>query len=404
MGPPDREGDDEGAGSPDTGCARGSHRDELPAPPLAPPLYTSAVYRVADLDQIEALYAAAPGEAFIYARDGHPNGAQFAAQVAELEGAESGLACGSGMAAESAVLLTILGQRDHVLLADGVYGRTAKLVLKELARFGIASSGFDPTDAGSAAGAITERTKLIFVETISNPRLRVADLEGLAALCRPRGIALAVDHTFAPLLCRPLELGADFVIHSATKLIGGHGDVTLGVVVGSEAAIAPVRSVASTFGLSANPFDCWLAQRGLATLPLRARRASENAAALAGSLAEHPAVTHVDYPGLPGHPDHARARSLFRGGFGNMVTIDVGGHREADALIRALAPAIPFAPSLGDVRTTLSHPASTSHRGLDAESWRRQGITPGLIRISVGIEDPADLRREFSRALDAATA
>lgn len=390
------------APDPATTCARGSDLPPSATDPLAPPLQLSAVYKIAGLDEIDALYQ---GEAagFVYARDGHPNAAQLAAKVAALEGAEAGLVCASGMAAEAAVFLACLGTGDEVAVADGLYGKTAALVGRELARFGVAHRAFDATRPETLRAALTPRTRLVFAETLSNPLLRLADIAGLAAVIAESGSAavLVIDHTFAPLLCRPLELGAVAVTHSLTKLIGGHSDVTLGLVAGSKALVGRAAAVASAFGLTGNPFECWLALRGVSTLALRSARACATALDLADRLAGHPAVRAVHYPGLPSHPDHDRAARLLRGGFGTVVTIDLGGRGPADVFIRSLEH-VPFAPSLGDVATTLSHPATTSHRGQSAEQWARQGITPGLVRLSVGLEAADDLWADLTGALDRA--
>lgn len=385
---------------PSTHCARGSDPPASATSPLAPPLQLSAVYRVADLSQIDALYQGEES-GYFYARDGHPNAAQLAARLAALEGAEAGLVCASGMAAESAVFLSCLGQGDEVAVSDGLYGRTVALVGRELARFGVGHRVFDATRPETLRPALTPRTRVIFAETLSNPLVRLADIPGLAEVARSSGTGarLVIDHTFAPLLCRPLALGAEAVTHSLTKLIGGHSDVTLGLVAGPRALIDRAAAVAATFGLTGNPFDSWLTLRGLATLAVRSDRACSNALSLAGRLAGHPRVQAVHYPGLEAHPDHARAVRFLRGGFGTIVTIDVGGRDEADGLIRGLRH-VPFAPSLGDVATTLSHPATTSHRGQSPDQWARQGITPGLIRLSVGLEDPDDLWDDFRQALD----
>jgi cystathionine beta-lyase/cystathionine gamma-synthase len=230
--------------------------------------------------------------------------------------------------------------------------------------------------------------------------LRVADIPGLAEVCRASGVPLVVDHTFAPLLCRPIELGADLVVHSLTKFIAGHSDVTLGFLGGAKARVERAASVGSTFGLSGNPFDCWLALRGLATLGVRMPRACANALSLAERMTGHRAVRAVHYPGLPGHADHGRAAAMLSGGFGAIVTIDLGGRTEAGVFIKSLEH-IPYAPSLGDVSTTLSHPATTSHRFQTPGQWALQGITPGLVRLSIGVEHPEDLWEEIRRALDA---
>ncbi len=304
------------------------------------------------------------------------------------------------MGAIAAALLSLLGQGDEVLLADGVYGRTSALVGRQMSRWGIGHATFDPTDAGAARSALSPTTRAILVETISNPLLRVADLPGLADVAREAGIPLIVDSTFSPLICRPLDLGAGLVVHSVTKMIGGHSDVTLGAILGERRLVEPARLLASTLGQTGNPFESWLALRGVATLGLRMERASATASELAHRLEAHPQVVRVHYPGLDSHPDRRIAARVLGESGGAMVTIDLGSRERADALIRSLADAIPFAPSLGDVQTTLSHPASTSHRGLDAAALARQGISPGLVRISVGLEDPADLWREFHAALE----
>ncbi len=379
-------------------CARAAAPAPSVSRPLVPSLDLGVVYQIADLDQIDGLNTGRLN-GFSYARDGHPNAAQLAAKMCAIEHAEAGLVCASGMAAIAATLLTLAGQGDHIIISEGLYGKSTTLVCKELVRFGVTHDSFAPASPETLEKLITSRTRLILVETISNPLLRVSDLEAIAGVARAAGVPLLVDHTFAPLLCRPIELGATFVMHSVTKLIGGHSDLTLGVVVGPRESIVKIRSVASTFGQTGNPFESWLALRGLATLSLRANRAGATALDLATRLDAHPLVTRVIYPGLASHPDFDLARRLLTNGFGAMVTFDVGGREQADHLIRSLRH-IPFAPSLGDVQTTLSLPYSTSHHGQDPEMLKRLGITPGLIRLSVGLEDLDDLWRDLSQALE----
>jgi cystathionine beta-lyase/cystathionine gamma-synthase len=368
--------------------------------PLVPPLNLSVVYCPDGLDHVDALYdGAAPG--FTYARDGHPNAAQLAEKMARLEGGEAALVCASGMGAISAVLLSRLSQNDHALISEGVYGRTNSLVSRQMTRWGIGHSSFDPADPGAARSLLNVRTRLIFVETISNPLLRLADLASLGGLAGEAGIPLIVDNTFAPLICRPLEHGASLVVHSVTKMIGGHSDLTLGVLVGTRRYIEEARALASTLGQTGNPFESWLALRGLSTLSLRMGRACATALELARRFESHPEVARVYYPQLPSHPDRALAAQLLAGGGGTIVTIDLGTRAKAETLIQGLSGSIPFAPSLGDVQTTLSHPATTSHRGQDPALLAQQGITPGTIRLSVGLEDLDDLWREFQPALEA---
>ncbi len=384
--------------SPETTCARAPEPIASATTPLVPPLQLSVVYRVDGLDQIEALYEQRE-QGYIYARDGHPNADQLALKIAEIEGSEAALVCASGMAAEAAVFLALLESGGQLAMSDGLYGKTVTLG-RELERFGVGRSTFDATRPESLREVLNPATRLVFVETLSNPLVRLADIPGLAEVAHKAGALLVVDHTFAPLLCRPIEMGANLVTHSATKLIGGHSDLTLGLVAGEASALDRIAAVASTFGLKGNPFESWLALRGVATLGLRSSRACASALLLAHRLDQHPKVRQVHYPGLPDHPDHQRASRALRGGFGTIATIDLGGRAQADAFIRNLSR-IPFAPSLGDVATTLSHPATTSHRGQSSEQWARQGITPGLVRLSIGLEDPDDLWYEIQGALDA---
>ncbi len=380
-------------------CARAPLQVRSSSQPLVPSIDLSVVYCPADLDHVDAL-SDGTAAGFIYARDNHPNATQLAEKMSRLEGGEAGLVCASGMGAIASVFLSLLSHGDHVLVAKGTYGKTTALVTRQLARWGINHDFFDAADAGSLRSRLTPKTLLVFAETVSNPLLRVADLNSLAAATRDAGIPLAVDNTFAPLLCRPIERGATLVVHSATKMIGGHSDLTLGVVVGPTRLIDPIRVVASTLGQTGNPFESWLALRGLATLSLRMERASGNALELARRFEEHGKVNRTYYPGLESHPEFAIARQLLEGGSGAMVTIDLGSRARAECFIRSLA-SIPFAPSLGDVQTTLSHPATTSHRGQDEAQLAQQGMTAGMVRISVGIENSSDLWAEFRQALDA---
>jgi cystathionine beta-lyase/cystathionine gamma-synthase len=358
----------------------------------------SVVYCPDDLDHVDALCDGG-AKGFIYARDAHPNASQLAAKIARLEAAEAGLVCSSGMGAIASVFLTLLSQNDHTVISEGVYGKTSSLVTRQLSRWGITHDSFDPADPRALEALLKPQTRLIFVETISNPLLRVAELDALAAVAKKAGIPLAVDNTFAPLLCRPIEHGASLVVHSATKTIGGHSDLTLGVVVGQSSVIESIRVVASTLGQTGNPFESWLALRGLATLKVRLDRACATALELARRLETHPRVEHVYYPGLQSHPEFTSAARLLEGGCGTIVTIDLVTRARADSFIRKLRT-IPFAPSLGDVQTTLSHPATTSHRGLDDAQRSRQGITPGMIRLSIGLEDVDDLWAELELGLE----
>jgi cystathionine beta-lyase/cystathionine gamma-synthase len=369
--------------------------------PLVPPLYQSSVYTLPDLDALDGIMnAEEPG--FIYARDGHPNARLLAEQLAYLEAADWAVACGSGMGAITAAVLAATQQGDRLVASHRLYGKTTQLFRDELSRFGIETAFVDTGDLAQVRAALERSAKLLFVETMSNPLVRLVDLPALAELARDRGCLLAVDNTFAtPVLARPLDLGADLVIESLTKMIGGHSDVTLGVVCGRGDRGAQLAPLVSTWGLAANPFDCWLASRGLASLELRMRAASANAAALATWLAEQPGVSRVVYPGRPDHPDYELARRLLPAGYGNMLCFELEDGRAAVNRFLRLAPGIPFSPSLGHVTTTLSHPATTSHRYVSPAEKRRQGITDGLIRLSVGVEDLALMQAEIAHGLQA---
>jgi cystathionine beta-lyase/cystathionine gamma-synthase len=374
--------------------------------PLVPPLYQSSVYCLPDLDALDQIMdGEAPG--FIYARDSHPNAQRLAEKLAELEGGEWALVCGSGMAAITVPLLSHVQQGDRIVASSRLYGRTTTLLTQELVRFGVKTDLVDPCDLEQVRQALRKPCKVVFVETMSNPLLRLVNIEDLAQLTQEQGAALIVDNTFAtPVLVRPLDLGADLVMESLTKLIGGHSDVTLGVVSGrsdrgsgQSDKLAQYTQVMSTWGLASNPFDCWLAERGLATLPLRMRTASANAAALADWLADQRGVTQVIYPGRPEHPDHKLASRLLKDGFGNMLCFELRGGREAVNRFMQNAPGIPFSPSLGHTTTTCSHPGATSHRYVSPAEKRRQGIGEGLIRLSVGVEELEQIQEEMANGL-----
>ena len=370
--------------------------------PLGTPIQPSVVYASPDPDTLDAQYAGtAPG--YTYAREGHPNASVLAAKIDGMEGAEGGLVLGSGMAAVSAVLLGVLRQGDHVLGGDQLYGRSLRLMREDLPRLGIAASVADPTDAAAFAAAIRPETRLILLEVVSNPTLRVADIAGIAALAKAHGILLAIDNTFTtPRGFRPFTHGADIVIHSVTKILAGHSDATLGYVAARDADLRKaIYDFAVTTGMTASPFDCWLAERGLYSFELRYDRAEANAAALAVHLAGLPGVVRVLYPTRHDHPDHNRAVSLLGERGGHMVSFEVAGGRAAANRLTRAAPEIAFAPTLGDIGTTLSHPASSSHRGLSAQARAQLGISEGFFRVSVGIEDIDLLCREFEAAIAA---
>ncbi len=367
--------------------------------PVATPLQPSVVYASPDPDALDKQYEEHSG--FTYAREGHPNAAVLAQKIDGLEGVDGGLITGSGMAAVGAVFLGILKAGDHVVGADQLYGRTLRLMTEDLPRFGVETTLADPTDAAAIEAALRPNTRMVVVEVVSNPTIRVADMEGIAALCRDRGILLMVDNTFTtPRSYLPFENGADIVIHSVTKLMAGHSDATLGYVVAKDRDLMEKITVANvTWGLTPSPFDCWLAERGLQSFELRYDRAEGTATKLAAALAEMPGVTKVLHPSRPDHPDHNRIARVLGNRPGNMLSFEVsGGRAAANALTRA-APDLPFAPTLGDVGTTLSHPPSSSHRALTPEARAALGISEGFFRVSVGLEDPDLLIEELGHAI-----
>ena len=340
-------------------------------------------------------------EGYTYAREGHPNADVLAGLIDQMEGTSGGQVVSSGMAAVTVALLSVLTAGDHVVGADQLYGRSLRLMNEELPRMGIETSLADPTDITAFAAALRAETRMILVETVANPTLRIADLEGIIALGQARGIPVAVDNTFTtPVLIRPFDLGADIIIHSITKMLAGHSDATLGYVVARDPEVnARMVTLAATLGVNASPFDCWMAERGLYTFDLRFERASKTAAALAEALAGAEKVARVLYPGRPDHPDHNRATRLLSAGAGNMVSFEVlGGRDAANRFVRAL-DGVAFAPTLGDVATTVSHAASSSHRALTEEARLDLGITQGFFRVSVGCEDPDHLLSAFQAAL-----
>jgi cystathionine beta-lyase/cystathionine gamma-synthase len=361
---------------------------DSPTTPHAPPIYLSSVYECRDPEQADALLAGKE-TGYVYARDGHPNADLLAEKCRELHGTEQAAIAASGMGALALLVLSQLEPGDHVVVSNQLYGRTLALLAGEAARLGIGSTLVDTCDLEGVRSSITERTRLVVVETISNPLLRVANLEALAQMAHERGAALVADNTFAgPAVCRPREWGADWVMESLTKSMNGHSDVVLGLLCGSTARWQRVPAVLSTWGLTAAPFDCWLALRGLGTLGVRMERACGNAQQAAELLASSGKVATVHYPGLPTHPDHSLARSQFGDRFGSMVTFTLSGGLQAAREFIAAAKAIPFCPSLGELATTLSHPESTSHRALSTSQRAALGITGGTIRLSIGIESP----------------
>lgn len=319
---------------PDDLCPRPQRLPKLATEPHAPPLYLSSVYQCRDPEQADSVLGG--GESgYVYARDGHPNADLLADKCRQLHGTERAAIASSGMAALALVVLAQLEPGDHVVVSNQLYGRTLSLFTGEAARWGVASTVIDACDLPAVEAAITPRTRLLVVETISNPMLRVADLAQLAALVHRRGATLLADNTLAgPAVCRPHEFGADWVMESITKTMNGHSDVILGLLCGPAERWQRVPTVLSTWGLASAPFDCWLALRGLGTLGVRMERACANVLAVVRLLAEQEKVDAVHYPGLLNHPDHALARRQFGERFGSIVSFTLRGGRRGRGLYR----------------------------------------------------------------------
>jgi len=364
---------------------------ESPSEPLSPPISLASVYRFGDLD---TLLSAAHGEKAaqtFYRRYGHPNGRMLEQTMAALEGAEDALACGAGMAAVATLFQTMARKGDRILAARELYGGTFAYLQTFMGKVGVE---VEFTPLRQIEQGVPQGVKLVVVETISNPLVRVADLARISGHAKKAGAKLIVDNTFAtPFLCRPIEWGADVVFHSGTKFLNGHGDATSGVIAGAADAIQAMRKVTILAGGVISPLDAWLTLRGLKTLGLRVERASQNAAVLARFLSRHKKVASVNYP---------KPSKYVKPLLGPMLSFDLrGGIKAADRFVRACR-LIELVPSLGDVTTTSTHPARSSHSYLSKADREAVGVTDGLIRISTGIEDIDDILEDLTQALSKA--
>jgi len=369
--------------------------------PITPDITVGSASGYQDLATLDAAMAEHRG----YGRWGTDNHRRLETAVASLEanGLDSRLdavAVASGMAAIAVALLSEMNTGDHVVAAHDCYGTTITFLRDDLSRFGISSSIVDFQDLDAVKAALTDRTRILLCEICTNPLIRVPDLEALAKLAHDAGALLVVDNTVpTPALSQPTRWGADVVIYSATKNLSGHADVIGGVVVGKSSWIEAARAFTHTFGPTLGPFDAWLTLRGIRTLSVRMARHTSNAMQLARFFETHPAVSRVNYPELESSPFCARARRLLPGGAGALLSFELAGGKPAlEAMLQRLR-LVRLMPSLGHVITTLSHPASTSHRGLDPTERARAGISDGLVRCSVGLEHPDDLLEDFQRAL-----
>jgi cystathionine beta-lyase/cystathionine gamma-synthase len=356
--------------------------------------------------QTSTFVQAAPGEnrGYEYARTGNPTRTALEANLAALEGGAHGICFSSGMAAMDAVV-RLLNAGDHVVACDDLYGGTYRLFTQIFSRFGLEFSFTDMSDPARVAAAITPHTKLVWVETPTNPLLKLVDIQAIAAVAHEKGALVVVDNTFAtPYLQQPLSLGADLVVHSLTKYLGGHSDVIGGALVTHNADLAKrLHYIQNAVGAVPGPLDCFLVLRGTKTLHVRMERHCENALAVAGFLLDHPRTGQVYYPGLPNHPQHALAQRQMPNGFGGMVSFRLKNDSlEAARKLCASTRIFALAESLGGVESLIEHPAIMTHASIPKDVRERYGVNDSLIRLSVGIEDWEDLIADLRQALEQA--
>jgi cystathionine beta-lyase/cystathionine gamma-synthase len=363
---------------------------------LAPGLWPSTVWETNSLeDATKRATGLRSGE--FYSRFSNPTVTQFEHAIAELEGAESALAFGSGMGAMASLVLALCGQGSHIVAQNNIYGATLSFLLGPCARFGIETTLVDPTVPGSFASAVIPgRTMMVIAETPSNPRLAITNLAELGAI---KGPFTVVDSTLAtPMGQRPLDFGIDIVLHSATKGIGGHNDALIGVIAGEKDLLNDVWSYSVMHGASASPYDALNALRGIRTLAVRTERQNKTALTLAHALEAHPAINAVFHPFLESHPQHDLAKSQMRYG-GTIVAAEInGGFEECNAIVQKLSLAH-IATSFGGPETLVCHPATSTHAGLSTDALNAVGVTPGLLRFSIGLEDADDLVNDITNAL-----
>lgn len=370
----------------------------IPSRPVATPIFQSASFAFEQVDAM-ATTLASPETGFMYTRVSNPTVDVLERTLADLEEADAGLAFASGMAAVHAAFYGLLKGGDHVIAPHAFYGNSHSLLRSLAARIGVEVSFVDAADLAAVRAAVRPSTRMIYAETIANPTLVVADVPELAGIAKKAGARLVLDSTFAtPWLCRPVALGADVVVHSASKYLGGHGDVIAGVAAGNADSIAAMKRVAIDCGGIAEPFTSWLVLRGIKTLALRMERHCATAAVIAERLERHPKVRRVVYPGLASHPQVELARRMLRAG-GGMVAFEIAGGRDAGVRFMEKLAVFQRAASLGDVHSLAMLPSATSHRQLDPKELAAAGITEGFVRLSAGLEEPADLVADLESAL-----
>ena len=376
------------------------HRAD-PTGAVTVPIYQTSTFAFRDAQHGAALFAGQE-DGYIYTRIGNPTIRALEESLAELENGCGGIATSSGMGAVSTLYLALLSAGAHMVSTASVYGPSRGLVENHFSRFGVESTYLDTSDLARVRDALRPETKLVYVETPSNPTMQLTDIAQVSALAHAHGCLIAVDNTFAsPYLQKPLDLGADVVLHSVTKFINGHADVVGGILVAKDPSIYKLlRSVMVNFGCNMDPHQAFLVLRGLRTLGVRIERAQRNALEIARWLETQPEVQTVRYVGLESHPQHELAKRQMRG-FGSMISFELKGGMEAGRRLMNAVKVATLAVSLGGVETLIEHPASMTHAGISPQDRRAAGFSDGLVRYSVGIEDVEDLIADLRQALDA---
>lgn len=364
------------------------------------PLFLTSSFTYDSAADMAAAFADDSLDVNIYTRFSNPTVDEFIEKIASLEGAEDGVATGTGMAAVFATFMTFLSKGDHIISASAVFGSTHTILTKYMPKWGIEYSYFNMSNPGQITDLIRPNTKMLYVETPSNPGLDIIDIEAVSAICKKNNILLVVDNCFAtPAVQQPIRFGADLVLHSATKFIDGQGRVLGGVVVGKKELIKEMYLFIRNTGPSMSPFNAWVLSKSLETLYVRMDRHADNALALAKALQDHPEISRVKYPYLESHPQYAVAKKQMSNG-GGIVTFELKGGVESGRKFLDALQILSMTNNLGDSRSIASHPASTTHSKLSEAERQEVGITPGLIRISVGLEHIDDILADIRQALD----
>lgn len=369
--------------------------------PKVLPIYMTSVYNFDDVDSLEAVYG---GEAngYVYSRDSNPGLLAACEMVATAEGAEAAEVFSSGMAAITSTIIANIKAGDHILSSPVLYGGVYSYFKNELPKFGVEVTFVDFSNPEDIKAAMKPNTKIVYTETIINPLMDVCNIPEVAKIAHEGGAKLIIDNTFAtPSVVRPMEYGADIVVYSVTKYMGGHSDLIGGAAAGSAADIQAIHKVLAMYGALMGPMEAWLLTRSLRTLDMRMRKHSENALKVAEFFEKHPKIEKVHYAGLASSPYNALAKELFTDGMcGGMMAIDLAGGEAAACKLMEVCPNIKFVPSLASYSTTMSYPARTSHRAYNEEELKAAGITMGTLRISIGLEEAEDIIAEFAEGLE----